>query len=305
METQSEQRETITKAGAPSGMVLSPSDATEFRAYKRQKKIREIRAAIASSATPIGSDGDVQSVCERAVRLRQAAVVAEPIRLPQILPYLTRNGISVDCIVGGNGETLGKVKAYEARLARRMRVGEISVVVAPSLLSACRYTEIKRELKRVTRAAKRVACKVYVGDCRNYAAVARVARIASEVGARYFCVPYFSGCERLRLDLTGGCKLEVRAVEDLATFRKMTEAGVERIVSSHIGEIYAAWSEEAEKELSQTYADKAEKRAEERVAAQSAKTTDTEQEKPSALLPTAALPVAREELKARAEERLS
>ena len=229
------------------GLMLSLSDATEFCAYKRQKKINEITSAIARSATPIGDKEDAQRVCERAVRLKQAAVKISPIRLLQVRDYLTRNGVKIDCIIGGDGETLGRVKVYEAKLARRMKAKELTVVIAPSLIIGCRYAEIKKELKKLLRAAKDALCKVWVDNKYPYTTLARVARIASEVGAKYFCVPYFKGCERLRLDLTGGCQLEISDVETLEDFRKMTEAGVGRIVTSHIWEIYSEWMKEAEK----------------------------------------------------------
>lgn len=229
------------------GLMLSLSDAAEFCAYKRQKKINEIMSAVARSATPITDREDAQRVCERAVRLRQAAVKINPIRLMQVGDYLSRNGVKMDCIIGGEGETLGRVKAYEAKIARKMKAKELTVVVAPSLITGCRYTEIKKELKKVSRAAKDSICKVWVDKKYPYATLARVARIASEVGAKYFCVPYFKGCERLRLDLTGGCQLEVSGIENLEDFRKMTEAGVGRIVTSHIWEIYSEWMKEAEK----------------------------------------------------------
>ena len=79
-----------------------------------------------------------------------------------------------------------------------------------------------------------------------YASILRVARICSEVGAQYFSIPYFAGCERLRFDLTGGCALEISDVETLADFKKMQGAGVGRIVTSHIWEIYSEWMREVD-----------------------------------------------------------
>ena len=238
-----------SSAPVPQGnaVMLSLSDATEFCAYKRQKKINEITSAISRSATPIGDKEDAQRICERAVRLRQAAVKINPIRLLQVGEYLTRNNVKIDCIIGGDGETLGRVKVYEAKLARKLKAKELTVVIAPSLIIGCRYAEIKKELKKLMRAAKDALCKVWVDNKYPYATLARLARVASEVGVKYLCVPYFKGCERLRLDLTGGCQLEISEVENLEDFRKMTEAGVGRIVTSHIWEIYSEWMKEAEK----------------------------------------------------------
>ena len=88
--------------------------------------------------------------------------------------------------------------------------------------------------------------KVWVHGGYAYATVVRMARIAAEVGAQYFSIPYFVGCEKLRFDLSGGCQLEIAGVETLADFKKMAGAGVGRIVTSHGFEIYSEWIKEAE-----------------------------------------------------------
>lgn len=237
-----------TKAnGEAKGLLLSPKDAEEYRAYRKQKKINEIMSAIARSETPIDVKSDAERIYDRAVRLRQAAVKVTPRGLLQAQNRLVKSTVKLDCLIGGDGEMLAKVKAYEARAARRLHASELTVVLPPSLLLACRYSEIKRELRKIKRAAKKVTLKVWIDKNHPYMTIARTARICCEVGAQYFCIPYFAGCERLRCDLTGGCKLEISEVETLDDFKKMTAAGVERIVTSHIWEIYSEWMKEAEK----------------------------------------------------------
>ena len=229
-------------------VTLSPQEAEEYRAYKRRKKVEEIMTAIARSEATLTGDEETQRVCERALRLKQAAVKVAPSRLPQIKGYLEGSKVKIDCVIGGHGETLTRVKAYEARLAMRYHAKEVSVMIAPSYLSNCRYAEIRKELKRLRRVAKKAVMKVCVAKTYTPTTLSRVARLASEVGAKYFCVPYYAGCEKLRLDLTNGCLLEVTGVETLADFRKMTEAGMGRIVTSSIWDIYSEWMQEAEKE---------------------------------------------------------
>ena len=159
-----------------------------------------------------------------------------------------KSSIKIDCIIGGDGELLPKVKAYEATLARRMGAKELTVKIAPSMITACRYAEIKRELKRIKRAAGKGVClKGWMEKNYPYATVLKIARICSEINANYFSIPYFAGCERLRFDLTGGCALEVSEVETLADFKKMQGAGVGRIVTSHIWDIYSEWMREVDK----------------------------------------------------------
>ena len=90
--------------------------------------------------------------------------------------------------------------------------------------------------------------KVWIDKRYPFSTIARVARISAEVGAKYFCLPYFAGCERLRYDLAFGCLLEISEVETLEQFKKMAIAGMGRIVTSAISEIHAEWLREIETE---------------------------------------------------------
>ncbi len=249
MEKQTQQNEELTKANqaekTDNGVLFSSKDAEEYRAYKRRQKMAEVSAAIARSEACLCGNEDVQRVCERAVRLKQAAVRLPLTKLSQAAYYLSGSEVKLDCILCGDGETLAKVKAYEAKLSLRRKAKEITVPVTPSLLDCCRYGEIRRELKRARRAAGKAVFKVRVEKTSSPTSLARVARIACEVGAKYFSVPYFKGCERLRLDLTGGCLLEVSGVETVEAYKKLTEAGVSRIVTEKGWEIYTEWMKEA------------------------------------------------------------
>lgn len=227
-------------------LLLSEKDAAEYYAYKKQKKIAQIMDALARSEGVLDGKDDIQRVAERAARIHQAAIRVSPTYFELAREYLSRGSFKVDCIIGGNGETLTKVKTYEARLMRKMGAKEFTVAVTPSWLEGCRYSEIKKELRRFMRVAKNDCVKVWAGSTYPYATLARVGRIASEVGAKYFSVPYFVGCERLRYDLFGGCRLEVVGVNTLADFKKMIGAGVGRIVTSYGFDMYSQWMKEVE-----------------------------------------------------------
>ena len=227
-------------------LLLSESDAADYYAYKKQKKIAMILDALARSEGVLDGRDDIQRVTERASRIHQAAVRVTPTYFHLAKEYLMKGNVKVDCLIGGNGETVTKVKAYEARLMRRLGAKELTVAVTPSWLEGGRYAEIKKELRRFIRNAKNVCVKVWVGSGYPYATVARVGRIASEVGAGYISVPYFVGCERLRYDLFGGCRLEVVGVDNLPDFKKMIGAGVGRIVTAYGFDMYTQWMKEVE-----------------------------------------------------------
>ena len=77
--------------------------------------------------------------------------------------------------------------------------------------------------------------------------MARIARICSDTGVKYFSIPYFDGCEKLRFDLRGGCLLEVSNVETVAQYKKLLSFGIGRIVTDKIWDMYSEWMIEAEK----------------------------------------------------------
>ena len=227
-------------------LLLSETDAAEYYAYKKQKKITQILDALARSEGVLDGKEDAQRVVERAARIHQAALRVTPTYFYSAREYLSRSNIHVDCLIGGNGETVTKVKTYEARLMKKMGAKELTVAVTPSWLDGCRYAETKKELRRFMRVAKGLNVKVWMGSHYPYATISRVGRIASEVGAKYFSIPYFTGCERLRYDLFDGCRLEVVGVDNLTDFKKMIGAGVGRIVTAYGFDMYTQWMKEAE-----------------------------------------------------------
>ena len=238
------EQKTQTQNLAPTkenGVYISASDAEEYRLYKKRKSLTEISSALNRSVGTLTGQEDVQRTCERAVRLRQTAVKVPVSKLNQAHYYLSGNVVRLDCVIGGNGETLTKVKRYETRLAMRRHAQELTLILTPSHLDTCRYGEVQKEIKTIVRTAGKTGVKVRVEKVYNPTLLSRLARIASECGARYLSVPYFVGCEKLRLDLTRGCGLEVSGVENLETYRKLITAGVGRIVTDRAWEIYGEW----------------------------------------------------------------
>ena len=225
---------------------ISVKEAEEYRGYKKQQKIVELTGAISRSATKLGVKDNTEKVLQQAARFCQSSVRMTLLQLFKLRGRLARSSVKADCIIGGNGETTAKVKAYEAKLARRMGAKEITLILAPSMIYSCSYSEIRKEVKKIKRVAKKCVIKVWVDNKYSFSTIAKLARVCSEAGAEYFCVPQFPGCERLRFDLFRNCSLEVTEVENLEDFRKMARAGIKRIVTSHIFDIYSEWIDEVE-----------------------------------------------------------
>lgn len=229
------------------GVTITTQEAEEYCAFKKQKKMAEIMSAMRKTTAVSKGLMDVTGLCERALRLKMASVKTLPTVFLGYRDAFLRNHVRADCIVGGTGETFSKAKAYEAKCAVRLGASEISLVLTPSLIANCRYAEIKKEIKRVKRVAKKSVVKACVLTEYPRETLSRLARLCSEAGAQYFSVPYFSACETLKGDLQDGCQLEVTGVKSLSDFKKLTSANVGRIVSPSVWELYAEWMREVEK----------------------------------------------------------
>lgn len=255
MEQEKYQDEVSTKEQADyNGVYLTKKDAEEYGEYKRRKKYAEINKAVSSSLSTTLWGEDTQRVCGRAIRLKQCAVKVPLTQVSQAYYYLLGYKVGIDCVVGLGGETLGKVKAYESRIALRKKANAITLILTPSLIDCCRYGEARKEIKKVKRAIGKNTLTVRVEKSYPQSTLSRLARLVSETGAKYFSVPYFKGCERLKADLFSGCGLEVTGVETEEIFRFLSKNGVDRIVSNSVAEIQASWLKEVESErfLSET-----------------------------------------------------
>lgn len=226
---------------------ITTREAMEYREFKRQQKRAEILSAIARSEGVLNENDDVGRVAEYGAKLRQAAVRIMPSRLEVVGAFFHRRAVPLDCVIGGNGETLTKVKRYEAKIAVRMGAKELTLILSPYQVMHCRYTELRKEIKTLRRAAKGAKLKVWINKGYPQTCVSQLAKLCGELGVSYLCVPYYEGCEKLRIDLTGGCKLQVSEVETLEEYRKLVLAGVQRIVTERGWEIYHDWMREVEK----------------------------------------------------------
>ncbi len=229
------------------GVVLTSREAEEYCAYKRQKKIGEIMAAMRCSETLLTANDSAVKACEHATRLHQSAVRMTPSEMVSRGDLFRKSGVKIDCIIGGNGETFTKVKAYEAKRAIRAGANELTLILTPSLIAGSRYHELRKEIRRLRKTAGKIPLKARVEKVYPSATLSRLARICSEQRLNYFSTPYFVGCERIKTDLLGGCQLEVSDVETLEDFKKTAGAGMGRVLTSNIWGIYTEWLAEVER----------------------------------------------------------
>lgn len=229
-----------------SNVTLTRKEAEEYCAYKRQKKISEIMMAMRRTESELFTSESAVKLCEQVLRLRQAAVRLSPSELVARGEVFLKSGIRLDCIIGGKGETFSSVKAYEAKKAVKAGAKELSLILTPSLILSCRYTELRKEIKKVRKAARKAVLKVRVDRVYPQATLERLARISAEQGAQYFSLPYFAGCERLQAELSGGCLLEISNIDSLTVFKEMAGAGMGRMIIQEAWEMYSQWLKEVE-----------------------------------------------------------
>ena len=229
-----------------SSVTLTQKEAEEYCAYKRQKKISGIMMAMRRTESELFPSESSVKLCEQVLRLRQSAVKLSPSELLARGEVFLKSGIKLDCIIGGKGETFSSVKAYEAKKAVKAGAKELSLILTPSLILSCRYTELRKEIKKVRKAAKKVVLKVRVDRVYPQATLERLARISAEQGAQYFSLPYFAGCERLQTELSSGCLLEISNIDSLTIFKEMAGAGMGRMIIKDAWELYSEWLKEVE-----------------------------------------------------------
>lgn len=234
-------------------MVLSPAEAEEYRAFKKQKRMEEAKSAIARSEAEGAKRGltltELKKLCDGAVRVHAAAVRVYPNFVSPARSFLGSSHVKVDCVVGGLGETTTKVKAYECKQARKLGASEITLVLSPSMMKSGKSGEIKREIKKVVKAAKKAHVKVAAEGEWTVSELKKLARLVSDAGAKFLSTAYFTGAETLKKELADCCMLEITGVKDPIDYKALCSSGVERLGTLSGEEIFSVLMKEAENDL--------------------------------------------------------
>ncbi len=238
--------QTIVKKEPSTGILLSPNEAEEYQKYKRAKYILEVNGKIAKGMiVPSETDGvTLARAAELAKKFALAAVRVTPDRVREAVALLGESGVKTDVLIGGTGQTLAKAKAYECKLAARLGAEEFTVVLNPTAVREERFSELKKELKRIKRRAGERLVKLYT-EGKDLQKLFRLAKFAKEQNVGISC-PWFLGVQRLRSEDKTGCFLEVRDVATTEEYRKTVGAGIERILPVAIETVREELLREAE-----------------------------------------------------------
>lgn len=226
-------------------ITLSDAEAEAYQAYKREKHILEVMNYMQKTVLDARGE-DVKKLALTAIKHGCAAVKIFPSQLALARAAIEGSKLKIDCFIGGTGETFTKAKVYETKLSRRNGAQEITLLLSENDVKNNRFAEIKKEIKKVCKAAKGGCVKVCLKETWDNETLIKLCKISFEAGAKLISVPYFEGCERLRNDLYLGLDIEVTNVQTTAILKKMAGAGMQRIQTARLQSIYDELMLEAE-----------------------------------------------------------
>ena len=234
-------------------IVLSPAEAEEYCVFKRQKRVEEVMTAIQKTVLAPEKDlsaDEIKKCAETARLCRSVAVRVPPNKVTFTRNTLAGSGVLTDCIVGGNGETTAQVKRYETRRAVRDGAGRITLILSYTAVKTGRFGEVKKDIRKVCRAAKKRPVTVALNGDFSKTATAqewkKIASVSADCGAKYVSVPFYRGAAELRAYLKDTCMMEVTGVNNSADFKALIASGMECLGVSDAENIRAELLYEAE-----------------------------------------------------------
>ncbi len=219
------------------GTYLSPAEAAEYGEFKRTRREAEIGITLQK----LMADGSrretdkhlLRTLCDEVLKLHACGIVVSPVNVAEAKRRLGERAV-VAVLAGGTGETLPAVKRYEVKRAVRAGAGEVRLVPMYSALFAGNAVYLRREVRRVRRAAGKRALILSLEDhAIGEREIALGVRAALEGRADGVCVrgeidlltcAVKSGADRLRVDVSG--------VENAEQLRLLIKAGAHRAATA-------------------------------------------------------------------------
>ncbi len=235
------------------GILLSLKEAEEYGVFKKQKRIAEALSALsrAEIQEPIEELPDLKKGIEHGKRMGAAAIKTSSLYLTHLREFARKNQVKIDCVIG-QGEVATKVKVAETKYAARNGASEITLCLSPFAIKNGRTAEIKREIKKVVKSAKKRPVKVALPVSSSEWAQ-KISKLTLECGGKFISIPYRSGVERIKESLSGGCKVEVTGVHTPTDYKTLVGSGVDRIALSCGEEVFELFMKEAEESSVYTF----------------------------------------------------
>ena len=234
-------------AAAP-GVSVPESEMREFEEFKKQKKILEIKRLLKmidhTLLKQTATRAEIRKLCDEAKEFGFHSVCVQPVYVADCFRYLKNaQAVKIACVVGfPMGENKTETKVYETKKALADGADEIDMVVCISAVKNGNFSYVKREIKKVVKAAKGCPVKAIIEtSLLTQDEMIRAAVCARDAGAAYVktSTGYFGGgakAEDVRLlkkTVQGVCLVKASGgIKNAEQFKEMVAAGADRIGTS-------------------------------------------------------------------------
>lgn len=235
--------------------VLSPQEAVEYEEFKRSRREAEIAVTLGKLTVDASRrETDkyaLKRACESAKKLRAYGVLVSPVHVAQARRNLSGCPVNVVCLVGGTGESLPAIKKAEVKKAISQGAREVRLVLCYSALRGGNMQYVKKEIKKVRKAAKKCAFTVSLEDHTfGEEEILRGVRAACDAGAQGVCVRGEISLVLHAVQTSAGrIRVEASGVENAEQLRSLIKAGAIRSTTHFpeqvAAELYRAAEEES------------------------------------------------------------
>lgn len=231
--------------------VITPQEAVQFEEFKRTRREEEIAVRLKKSIVDASRRETDKRALAGALSLAKkygaGAVLVSPVNVALASRIAEDTHIGVICLVGGTGESLPAVKKCEAKKAFSCGAGEIRLVLCYSQLTGGNLNYLKREIKKVRKAAKKRPVTVSLEDhALSPKEVALGVKAAREAKADGVCVRGELSLLSAATDNGPNLHIEVSGVENAEQFNSLLRAGASRVCTHAIETIAGELFREAE-----------------------------------------------------------
>lgn len=224
---------------------LSEAEAAEFEEFQRTR--REAEAALTIKKLEVDASKRetdrhmLYAACDLAKKLGAYAVAVSPVNVSAARRRLGECESMISCVVGGTGESIIGIKQKEAKRAMSQGARVVRLVPCYSALFSGNGSYLKREVKKVRRAAKK--CKLVLSLDDHALSKEEIERgIAAAVEGKADAVSVRGEMDLALLAVrlsAGRLGVETSGVVNAEQMRLLLRTGAERVLTSdaeHISE---------------------------------------------------------------------
>ena len=224
------------------------TERAEFEEFRRQKKVLELRRMLRTIDHTLlrqtATMADIRKLCAEAREYGFASVCVQPVYVAACRNLLDdAPHIKIACVVGfPMGENVTEAKVFETKRAIADGADEIDMVICISAVKNGEYGYVKREIKKVVKAARGNPVKVILEtSLLTRDEMLKAAACARDAGAAFLktSTGYFGGgataddVRALKSVSKGKCAVKASGgIRNAETFREMLDAGADRIGTS-------------------------------------------------------------------------